>query len=136
MNDREEGHDEVLGNDHGNDQNRNQENDRTENLGDTSHHDDTTSTTLETSIELVKRNRPLLDRMGKFVKVLENLLKIGTAVSEVSSPSSLSVIQVSNCRLDKIHPVAKAVLASINVIYGASYLRFMLARFAHITLDS
>jgi hypothetical protein len=84
-----------LGNDHGIDQN-NKPNDNTENLGDTGHHEDATTTKLETSIELIKRNRPLLDRLGKFGKVLENLLEFGTAVSEVNSPSSLSEIQLSN----------------------------------------
>jgi hypothetical protein len=64
-------------------------NDNTD-LGDTSHRNDANTTTMEKSIELVKQNRPLLDRLGKFGKVLENLLAIGTAVSEVNSPSSLS----------------------------------------------
>ena len=81
-------HDGDVGNDHAID--------NTKDLGDTSHHDDTNTTTMEKSIELVKQNRPLLDRLGKFGKVLENLLEIGTAVSEVNSPSSLSAIQVSN----------------------------------------
>lgn len=40
---------------------------------------------LDTSIELVKQNKPLLDRLGRFRKVLKSLLEIGTAVSEVIS---------------------------------------------------
>jgi hypothetical protein len=80
-------HDVDLGNDHVNDQNNNP-NDNTEAVGDTSNREDTTTITLETGIELVKRNRPLLDRLGKFGKVLENLLEIGTAVAEVNFPFS------------------------------------------------
>jgi hypothetical protein len=51
--------------------------------------------TLDTSIELAKRNKSLLDRLGKFGKVLENLLEIGEAVSEVI-PQLLSALRVSN----------------------------------------
>jgi hypothetical protein len=64
----------------GNEQIINQWNDNPEELGDT---DGTNATTLDTTIELVKQNRPLLDRLGIFGKVLESLLQIGTAVSEV-----------------------------------------------------
>ena len=84
------------GNNQGNDLNDNEENDRTEDFGDNSHHDNTTTITLEPSIELVKQNRPLLDRLGKFGKLLENLLQIGTAVSEVNYPSLLLAILVSD----------------------------------------
>jgi hypothetical protein len=90
----EETHDEV-GNDRGNDQNNNHGDDTTENLRDATRADETHTITLGTSIDLVKQNRPLLDRLGKFGNVLENLLEIGTAVSEVNSRSS-SAIQVSN----------------------------------------
>jgi hypothetical protein len=54
-------------------------------LGNTNHDNDTKATMLDTSIELVKQNKPLLDRMGRFGKVLESLLQIGTAASEVVS---------------------------------------------------
>jgi outer membrane protein assembly factor BamA len=87
-----------LGNDHKNDHNNNP-NDNMEDLGDSGHHEDAATTTLETSIELIKRNRPLLDRMGKFGKVLENLLQFGTAASEVNYPSLLPEIRLSN------HPI-------------------------------
>jgi hypothetical protein len=64
-------------------------------LGDTNDGNDTNVTTLNNSIELVKQNKPLLDRLGKFGKVLESLLEIGTAVSEVIS-RLLSVLRLSN----------------------------------------
>jgi hypothetical protein len=83
----------------------------------------------------VKKNRPLLDRMRKFGKILENLLEIGTAVSEVNS-QSLSAKNVSNISFDKINPIAKAVLASVGVIYKVRSLKFMIARFAEIVVDS
>ena len=83
----------------------------------------------------MKKNRPLLDRLGKFGKVLENLLEIGTAVSEVNS-QSLSAKSVSNISFDKINPIAKAVLASIGVIYKVRSSKFMIARFAEIVVDS
>jgi hypothetical protein len=54
-------------------------------LGDTNDHNDTKAMTLVSSIELVKQNKPLLDRMGRFGKVLESLLQIGTVASEVVS---------------------------------------------------
>jgi hypothetical protein len=78
------------------DPNDSEENDKMEDLGDNSHHHDTTAITLEPIIELLNRNRPLLDRLGNFGKALENLLLIGTAASEVNSPSPLLVLLVSN----------------------------------------
>jgi hypothetical protein len=95
-NDEEEIPDEALENSHGNDQNNNHGTNQTEDLGDTTHSDDITTTALVTSIELVKQNRPLLDRLGKFGKVLENLLQIGTAVGQVNSPSSSLIKKVSD----------------------------------------
>ena len=73
--------------------------------------------------------------MGNFGKVLENLLEIGTAVSEVNS-QSLSAKNVSNISFDKINPIAKAVLASVGVIYKVRSPKFTVARVAEITADS
>jgi hypothetical protein len=54
-------------------------------LGDTIGGNEGKATTLDTSIQLVKQNKSILGRLGRFGKVLENLLQIGTAVSEVIS---------------------------------------------------
>ena len=121
-----------VANEDGND---NHGNDNTEDVGDTNRGDDANTTILGTSIDLVKKNRPLLDRLGKFGKVLENLLEIGTAVSEVNS-QSLSAKNVSNISLDEINPIAKAVLASVGVIYKVRSPKFTVARVAEITADS
>jgi hypothetical protein len=64
-------------------------------LGHANDGNDANAMTLDTSIELVKQNKPLLDRLGRFGKVLESLLEIGTAVSEVI-PWLLSVLRFSN----------------------------------------
>jgi hypothetical protein len=64
-------------------------------LGDTNDTNDANVTTPDASIELVKQNKPLLDRLGRFGKVLESLLEIGTAVSEVIS-WLLSALRFSN----------------------------------------
>jgi hypothetical protein len=77
-----DGNSNEPGNGHGNEQASNHGNDDTEQLGDIDGNE-ANMTTLGTDIELVKQNKPLLDRLGRFGKVLENLLQIGTAVSEV-----------------------------------------------------
>jgi hypothetical protein len=56
----------------------------------------TVTITMESSVELMQRNKPLLDRLGKFGQVLGNLLLIGTAASEVNSPSPLLIMLVSD----------------------------------------
>jgi hypothetical protein len=122
-NDEGDGHGNDLGNEDRNDRHNDHGNDNTEGFGDTNHGDDTYATRLGTVIDLAKKNRPLLDRLGKFGKVLESLLGIGTAVSEVNS-LSVSTINVSNPSFYKIHPIAKAVLASINVIYQVRSSKF------------
>jgi hypothetical protein len=73
-----------VANEDGNDRGNKNGKDNTEDIGDTNHGDDTNTTILGTSIDLVKKNRPLLDRLGNFGKVLEKALEIGTAVSEVN----------------------------------------------------
>jgi hypothetical protein len=88
-----QGHDERndrgndVANEDGNDPGNKNGKNNTEDIGNTNHGDDANTTILGTSLDLVKKNRPLLDRLGKFGKVLENLLEIGTAVSEVNSQS-------------------------------------------------
>ena len=63
-------------------------------MDETNDGNDANEMTLDTSIELTKQNKSLLGRLGKFGKVLENLLEIGQAVSEVI-PWLLSALIVS-----------------------------------------
>jgi hypothetical protein len=90
-----DGHGNELRNGHGNEQTSNHGNDDTEELGHTNDGNDANAMTLDNSIELVKQNKPLLDRLGRFGKVLESLLEIGTVASEVIS-WLLSVLRFSN----------------------------------------
>jgi hypothetical protein len=63
-------------------------------LDETNDGNDANEMALDTSIELAKQNKSLLGRLGKVGKVLENLLEIGEAVSEVI-PWLLSTLRVS-----------------------------------------
>jgi hypothetical protein len=82
-----DGHGNELRNGHGNEQTSNHGNDDTEELGHTNDGNDANAMTLDNSIEL--------DRLGRFGKVLESLLEIGTVASEVIS-WLLSVLRFSN----------------------------------------
>ena len=124
-----------MANKDANDQDNKNRKDNTEDVGDTNRGDDANTTILGTSIDLVKKNRPLLDRLGNFGKVLQILLEIGTAVSEVNSQSLLAK-NISNISFDEMNPIAKAILASAGVIYKVRSPKFTVARVAEIIAGS
>lgn len=72
------------------------------------------SVDLTDEIEALSKHKNVLDYLGKTRTFLETLLRFGTALSEVHISIQLTVIYLI---LNQIHPVAKAVLASINEVH-------------------
>jgi hypothetical protein len=56
------------------------------------------------------------ERLGDWQGVVENLVKIGTAASEVSHDHVL-FDDTSPIKVLQLHPVAKAVFGTVNVFY-------------------
>lgn len=69
--------------------------------------------------EIARDRKSILGHLGRSGTFLKTLLDFGTAASEVSTKIYISLPSIPLiARLEKVHPVAKAVLASVNTVYN------------------